>query len=67
MSDARLPGYAVCVSLPFNFFSFDNRRDGQRMLRGKAAPYPPITATPWISISIPGRAKFETVIKALAG
>ena len=27
----------------------------------------PITATPWISISEPGTAKFDTVIKALPG
>ena len=27
----------------------------------------PITATPWISISMPGRAKFVTVISALPG
>jgi hypothetical protein len=27
----------------------------------------PITAMPWISISMPGRAKFDTVISALAG
>ena len=26
-----------------------------------------ITAMPWISISMPGRAKFDTVISALAG
>jgi hypothetical protein len=26
-----------------------------------------ITAMPWISISMPGRAKFATVISALAG
>jgi len=27
----------------------------------------PITATPWISINIPGTAKFDTVIRALPG
>lgn len=27
----------------------------------------PITAMPWISISMPGRAKFVTVMSALAG
>jgi len=27
----------------------------------------PITAMPWISISMPGRAKFETVMSALPG
>ena len=27
----------------------------------------PITATPWISISMPGTAKFDTVISALPG
>ena len=43
------------------------QRVRRRRWRRDESGQPPITATPWISISIPGRAKFDTVISALAG